>query len=355
MLFKNVSGANERNMTISNKDVLEIGGVKVMPGESRNIDLFIAKFYDFTDVFMPVKVIRGTEDGPRLFVCAALHGDEINGVEIIKRLLAVKRLRKLKGTLIAIPIVNVFGFNNMSRYLPDRRDLNRCFPGSSTGSMASRLARLFETEILDKCTVGIDLHTGSRHRKNLPQVRACLKDKTTAHLAENFGVPVILNAEIIDGSLRKVAFEKRIPLLVFEGGEPLRYDEVAIRSGLSGVLKVMQTLGMIPDDHKKTPHISSFTANGHYWERAPHSGIHIIKKRLGSVIEADDLLGVISDPLGRDNIEVRAKEKGIIISHTQLPLVNRGDALFHVATFERMMKVSESIEQFDDKFDYEEK
>lgn len=337
-----------------NKDII-IGGEKIKPGETKDVSLFVAKLYDFTDVFMPVKIIRGREDGPRLFVCATIHGDEVNGIEIIKRLLRNKRLKKIKGTLIAVPIVNVFGFNNMSRYLPDRRDLNRCFPGSKKGSLASRLANLFVTEILNTCTHGIDLHTGSLHRTNLPQVRVCLKDEATNCLAHAFDVPVILNADLIDGSLRKIAYRKKIPLIVFEGGEPLRYDEVAIRCGVGGVLAVMRALGMIPIESKKSNPIKSFIANGSYWERASHSGILIIKKRLGSVIKPDDLLGIVSDPLGNNSIEIRAKSEGIIIGHTQIPLVNGGDALFHVATFSRIKHVSKSIEQFDDKFDYEER
>lgn len=334
---------------------LIIGGHKIRPGETKDVNLFISKLYDFTDTFMPVKVIRGIEDGPRLFVCATVHGDEVNGIEIIKRLMNHKRLKDIKGTLVAVPIVNVFGFNNMIRYLPDRRDLNRCFPGSKKGSLGARLAHLFVTEILNKCTHGIDLHTGSRHRTNLPQVRACLNDSETSRLSHQFDVPVILNAQLINGSLRKVAYRKKIPLIVFEGGEPLRYDEIAIRVGLSGVLSVMQALGMIPAEAKKSKSIKSFTANDSYWERAPHSGILIIKKKLGSLIDKNDLLGVISDPLGNDNIEIHAQGKGIIIGHTQLPLVNRGDAMFHVATFDRAKQVHRSIQQFDDKFDYEER
>lgn len=337
------------------KKKLIIGGQPVEPGESKDIKLFVAKLYDFSDAYMPVKVIRGKEDGPRLFVCATIHGDEVNGVEIIKRLLKDKRLRKLKGALIAVPIVNVFGFNNMSRYLPDRRDLNRCFPGNQNGSLASQLANLFVKEILSKSTHGIDLHTGSRYRTNLPQVRACLKDEKTNSLAHQFDVPVILNADLIDGSLRKVAYKKKIPLIVFEGGEPLRYDEVTIRSGLHGVLSVMEALGMIPKDHKKTKSIQSFTANGSYWERASHGGVFVIKKGLGEVISPGDLLGIVSDPLGNDHFEIRAKRKGIIIGQNQLPLVNRGDALFHVATFDKIKPVGRSMVLFDDKFDYEER
>lgn len=333
---------------------ITINGETVYPGESREIDLFAAKLYDFTDVYMPVKVFCGKEDGSRLFVCAAVHGDEINGIGIISRLVKSKQLKKLRGTLVVVPIVNVFGFNSMSRYLPDRRDLNRSFPGSPSGSLASRLANLFVSEVMDQCTHGIDLHTGSRHRTNLPQLRVCLKDKRTRDMAHEFGVPVILDADLIDGSLRKTAFEKKIPLLVFEGGECLRYDELSIRSGLRGVLNTMRFLNMLPPDRRRTRRIEAVIAKGSYWERAVHSGIFVIKARLGSVIQKDSLLGYVTDPLGTHVTEIRAKSAGIIIGHTHLPPVNQGDALFHIATFAKLSQVSQSLERFDDQFDTQE-
>lgn len=339
---------------VSGNDLI-IGGTEVRPGESKEINLFLGKQYDFTEIYMPVKVVRGKNDGPRLFVSAAIHGDEVNGVEIIKRLLRHKSLRRINGTLICVPIVNVFGFNSLNRYLPDRRDLNRCFPGSEGGSLGSRVANLFVTEIVDKCTHGIDLHTGSLHRINLPQIRACFKVRGTRQLSNEFDVPVILDAAVIDGTLRQVAAEREMPLLVFEGGEPLRYNEIAIRSGIAGVLSVMRALGMISAAAKKRRKVKSFTAKGNYWVRAPHGGILIIRKKLGNIINKNDLLGIISDPLGNDNIEVRARKKGIIIGHTQLPVVNRGDALFNVATFESTQPLLKSMEQFDDRFDYEER
>ena len=339
-------------MAIASK--LIIGGTEVLPGESKEIDLFLGKQYDFTEIYMPVKVVRGKKDGPLLFVSAAIHGDEVNGVEIIRRLLSHRSLSRISGTLICVPIVNVFGFNNLDRYLPDRRDLNRCFPGSLNGSLASSLAHLFVKEIVDKCTHGIDLHTGSRHRINLPQIRACFKVRGTKSLANEFDVPVILNSVPIEGTLRQVAFERKIPFLVFEGGEPLRYDDISIRSGVAGILSVMRELGMIKRSLKRTKKVRSFTAKGSYWVRAPHGGILIIKKKLGSIIKKNDLLGIVSDPLGNDNIEIRARKKGIIICNNQLPVVNRGDAVFNVATFESTEPLQKSMEQFDDRFDYEE-
>lgn len=225
--------------------VLEIAGQVIEKGQRTQLNINVARLYDFTEMNIPVEVIRGEDDGPRLFVFAAVHGDEINGVEIIKRLLKHKSLRSIKGTLIAVPIVNVFGYNTKSRYLPDRRDLNRHFPGSEKGSLAGQLAHTLMTEIVKQYTHGIDLHTGAIHRSNLPQIRADLDDPETNELAHAFNVPVMINSKLPDGSLREAARSCKIPMLLFEGGEALRYDERVIKSGLNGILTLMNELGMI--------------------------------------------------------------------------------------------------------------
>ena len=184
---------------------------------------------------MPVQVVHGRAEGPRLFVCDALHGDEINGVEIIRRLMQLSELKRLRGTLIAVPIVNVLGFVGHSRYLPDGRDLNRSFPGNVRGSLAARLARLFVDQVVSKSTQGIDLHTGASHRENFPQIRGNLEDAETKRLALAFGVPVVINTGFREGSLRETAAKLSVPVIVFEAGEALRFDESCIRAGINGV------------------------------------------------------------------------------------------------------------------------
>jgi predicted deacylase len=226
-------------------EAIRIGATTIQPGERLTVDLPTAQLYTHTEMTMPVHVIHGKKPGPRLFVCAALHGDEINGVEIIRRLLRLKLLEHLHGTLLAIPIVNVFGFIGRTRYLPDRRDLNRAFPGSDKGSLTARLARLFMDEIVGKCTHGIDLHTGANHRINLPQIRAGLDAPETERLARAFDAPVIIDARLRDGSLRMAGAEKGIPTLVYEGGEALRFREGAITVGLRGIVNVMREIGMV--------------------------------------------------------------------------------------------------------------
>ena len=229
----------------------KISGITVKPGNRITTNIPVAHLHTHTEMTIPVHVIHGRKEGPVLFVSAAIHGDEILGVEIIRRLVQYKKLRQIRGTLLAVPVVNVYGFIHHSRYLPDRRDLNRFFPGSETGSLASRLAHIFITEIVEKSTHGIDIHTGSNHRINLPNIRARLDDPDTLQLAEAFGAPVIIDANVRDGSLRQAVMEMRIPILLFEAGEVLRFDELAARAGIRGILSVMCRIGMLSDGRAK--------------------------------------------------------------------------------------------------------
>jgi hypothetical protein len=328
---------------------LTIANTEILAGERRQLFINVARLFDFTEMGMPVEVVRGKQDGPHLFVCAAIHGDEINGVEIIRRLLRHPALENIKGTLIAVPIVNVFGYNNKSRYLPDRRDLNRHFPGSPNGSMAGQLAHSFLEEIVKHCTHGVDLHTGAIHRSNLPQIRANLDDPETNRLAHAFNVPVMINSSLRDGSLREAARELNIPILLFEGGEALRHDEQVISSGLNGILTLMNEIGMISFEGQKADDDKLFIALSSSWLRAPQSGSLRPIKTLGGRVEKGEVLGVISDPFGRIQAEIVAKSPGIIIGAVTLPLVNRGDALFHIASFADPEEVEEHIDDFLDE------
>ncbi|MFT4939614.1 MAG: putative deacylase, partial [Paraglaciecola sp.] len=224
---------------------LEIGGQRIKPGEIKRIELPLPPLYTDTHMSIPVHVQRGKQPGPTMFVSAAIHGDELNGIEIVNRLIKSKSIKNMRGTLIAVPMVNVYGVLNQSRYLPDRRDLNRSFPGSSKGSLAGRIANLFLQEVVTKCDVGIDLHTGAIHRSNLPQIRANLDDAETLTMAEAFGMPVLLNADIRDGSLRQAAADLGAKVLLYEAGEALRFDEFSIRAGVKGIINVMREIGML--------------------------------------------------------------------------------------------------------------
>ena len=333
-----------------NKDpeVLKIGKTSIKRGKRVNLSLEVAALYDHTPLSIPIEVIRGKEGGPTLFISAAVHGDELNGVEIIRRILKRKEINHIKGTLILVPVVNIFGFNNKSRYLPDRRDLNRSFPGTSTGSLASRMAKLFMKEVISKCTHGIDLHTGAIHRSNLPQIRACLDDEKTRDLAKSFGVPVIIDSKLRDGSLREAARTKKVTTLLFEGGEALRFNEDVIKSGIKGCFAVMEKIGMVkrPPSKKPRPLRNVFIANSSYWIRSPHSGTVHFSKSIGDNIKSGDLLATVSNTFGRESIDIYSKEDGILVGISVLPLVNQGDALFHLATFKNTTKVKKALELY---------
>ena len=325
---------------------IAIGEDRVAPGERKIVNLPVARLYTHTDLYMPVEVVNGRHDGPRLFVSAAIHGDELNGVEIIRRLLRHSSLKRLHGALIAVPVVNVHGLLHRSRYLPDRRDLNRSFPGSERGSMAARLAEFFMTEIVANSNYGIDLHTGAVHRENLPQIRANLDDEETERLARAFHVPVLLNSNLRDGSLRQVAAEHGIPILLYEGGEALRFDEHAIRAGVKGIVAVMRLLGMLPATGRVRRNTEPLIARASTWVRAGRSGILRVTVPLGARVRKGEVIGVISDPLGQQELEVCATAAGIIIGRTNLPLVNEGEALFHLARFESTRDAADIVDAF---------
>jgi len=329
---------------------LSINGDTVQPGSSATIELPAGRLYTHAPMSIPVHVVCGKQAGARLFISAAIHGDEINGVEIIRRLLKLPVMKRLKGTLMAVPIVNVHGFINHSRYLPDRRDLNRSFPGSEKGSLAARLAYLFMNEIVAQSTHGIDLHTGAIHRDNLPQIRANLDDEETANLASAFDVPVLISSTLRDGSLREAAAEYGIPMLLYEAGEALRFDEVSIRAGVDGIVKVMRLLGMLPVSTRKGKKKNEpVIARSSSWVRAPDSGILRSMVPLGGRVTKGSLLGIVSDPFGEREMHITAPFSGIIIGRLNIPLVNEGDALFHIARFEDVKAAATNVEDFQDE------
>ncbi len=328
-------------------EVLRIAGETIPPGSNMRLELPLPELYTRTPMTMPVHVRRGKRSGPCLFVCAAVHGDELNGVEIIRRLMKRRILNRIHGTIIAVPIVNVYGVIDRSRYLPDRRDLNRSFPGSGRGSLAARLAGLFMSEIVDQCTHGIDLHTGALHRGNLPQLRGHLDDPETLRLARLFGVPVLLNSTLRDGSLREAAAARGIPMLLYEAGEALRFDEVSIRAGVQGILNVMRGLEMLPPTRgRKRPVREPFVARSSSWVRAPASGIFRGTVSLGARVKKDDQLGTIAQTVGDTESDLLASSGGIVIGRSNLPLVLEGEALFHIASFEDLRKVAVQVEEF---------
>jgi predicted deacylase len=325
---------------------IAICGTHVAPGSRATVDLPVADLYTHASLAMPVQVLHGRRPGPVLFVSAAVHGDEICGVEIIRRLLKRRSLKTLRGTLLAVPIVNVHGFLDQSRYLPDRRDLNRSFPGSSKGSLAARLANVFAKEIVAKSDFGIDLHTGAVHRSNLPQIRANLSDPQTLELANAFGTPILIDSDLRDGSLREHAAARGIPMLLYETGEALRFDETGIRAGVRGVLNVMRTIGMLAASKTPARRMDPMVAHHTSWVRASQSGMVNFEARLGQRVDEGQVLAVICDPFGESESPIRSPFRGVIIGRSNLPLAHEGDALIHVAAMDSAKAAAVLVEQF---------
>lgn len=302
---------------------------------------------------MPVHVIRGLEDGPTIFISAAVHGDEINGVEIVKDVMRTLSKSKIKGTVIAVPIVNVFGFNNQSRYLPDRRDLNRSFPGTASGSLASRMAHLFVKEIVSKCDYGIDFHTGAVRKSNFPQIRVNTKNAKSLKFAKSFGAPIILDSNVRDGSLREMSNKLGVVTLVYEAGEALRFNYEYIRIGKIGCLNAMYNLGIYPVRPSK---IESTLAKkpvfikDSFWLRSPMGGTLRLRIKLGKFVKTGDKIGEISGPFGQKIETIRAPQEGFVISLNNLPLVTVGTAIAHIGTYEMSKKVNPRAYQTDDSF-----
>ncbi len=331
----------------------EIGGQTITAGTRATIDLPVMNLSTHAPMTMPIHVIHGRRSGPILFVTGAVHGDEINGAEIIRRLLRLSAVNRLRGTLLAVPIVNVFGFVAHSRYLPDRRDLNRSFPGSPQGSLAGRLAHLFLNEVVARADYGIDLHTGATGRTNYPQIRADLEDEETFDLASAFGVPLIINAGLRDGSIRKAAGEHGVRVLVYEAGEALRFDEPCIRSGVNGVVRVMRRLEMLSSKRREGRKIEPVVIRSSRWERAPSSGILRASTELGARVVAGEVLGVVSDPFGETEHPVLSRDDGVVVGRTTLPVVHEGDALFHIGRFEGTKVDADTLDAFQPGDDYE--
>jgi uncharacterized protein len=307
-----------------------IGEYQVPRGSRASIDIPVSALSTHTRVSLPVQVVHGAEPGPVMFLSGAIHGDEIQGVEIIRRILIHPALGRLNGTLLAVPIVNSFGFINHTRYMPDRRDLNRCFPGSDRGSLASLVADLFFREVVLRSQYGIDFHTAALHRTNLPQVRLAPGEPELMRMAEAFAPPVILVSRLREKSLRLCAGEAGVKVLLYEGGEALRFEEPAIDMGVKGALRVMAALGMIePPSRSVAPQPVLSDSSG--WVRAPEGGILHTIRRSGDRVVKGEVIGVVADPLGSNSVPVVSDEDGIIVGRTNLPIVNRGDALFHIA------------------------
>lgn len=311
----------------------ELHDHSVAPGSRASIHLPAARLYNDTPMDLHVEVLHGIKKGPVVLVCAAIHGDELNGIEICRRVAAQIDPTSLHGTLMLVPVVNMFGFIQQSRYLPDRRDLNRCFPGSERGALGSRLAYLFNTQLVKRATHIIDLHTGAIHRSNLPQIRVNMDNPVACDMAEAFNCPVILNAKDRDGSLRALAAELNIPLILYEAGEALRFDLTAIEAGVNGVTNVLKMLKMLKGRRTRKK-VKPVWAQRSLWVRSDSDGLVIKLAELGQTVSHGQIIAHITPPHGGYVSAVKASVAGIIIGVSNIPVSNEGEALFHIACFD---------------------
>jgi len=308
-----------------------IGHLSIQPGERVALALPTPELYTCAPTHIPIHIIHGKKQGPVLLVCAAIHGDEMNGISIIQNLLKLKWLKSLKGTLIAVPVVNIYGLITQSRYLPDRRDLDGSFPGSEAGSFAARLAHLFSQEILSRITHCIDLHTGEPHTSKFPQVHTSLGVSSAKELALAFNAPVVVDTPSSRGLLWLLHKPDPIPTIIYSTGEALRIDDNGIKEGVRGIIRVLRHLGMIKDTSKQSKH-RSVSVHDSEWVRAPSSGLCRTYHHLGSHIKIGHRVAKIVDPFGNQHDrEIPANFDGIIISRNNLPIVNEGEPILEIA------------------------
>ncbi len=312
-----------------NKNIV-INGITVKPGEHKCVQVHVDRLPTGTMIEIPVFVFNGQEPGPTVLVQGGLHGDEINGVEIIRRMLFEKQLQVKRGCVIALPLLNIYGFIQFSRQVPDGKDVNRSFPGGKRGSLASRIAYFITHNIIPQIDFGIDLHTGGSQRHNHPQIRYTDAMPESKLLAEVFHAPYYFATALIKKSFRKAAFDRGVPIIVYEGGESMRFDEYAIREGIQGILNVLKHFTMID---KIDPLLIERSKSVHLlqrkWLRAPTAGMFVPKVLNGRKVNAGQILGIITDTYAQYCYEIKAPRDGCIICVNNQAVVNQGDALFH--------------------------
>ena len=326
----------------------EIGGQSIAPGTQADIGIPITTMATGYSSQLAVRVLHGAKPGPVVFISAAIHGDEIVGTAIIQRIANYLSPETLSGTLMLVPVANIFGFLSHTRYLPDRRDLNRSFPGNASGSLAGQLAHVFFTEVVSRASLGIDIHTAAVHRYNLPQIRIAAGNRRLVELAMAFGAPIIIESPLRDGALRSLAAEHGVEMLLMETGEALRFDRFSIETGVNGVQRVLAHLGMIEADDGLTEVGVPARSNKTQWVRSPRGGVTHRMRKSGDAVKKGDLLAAVAGLFGEEPQEIVSPCDGLIIGHATLPVVHQGEALFHIARVDHAERVGKRIESIAD-------
>ena len=314
-------------------------GVPVPRGQVSDVFLPVSESYSGISLKIPLQIQRSEVDGPVIFVTAALHGDELNGTGAVRELLLDQTFKLTRGSLILVPILNLLAFDRHSRYMPDRRDLNRCFPGFPSGSLASRVADTIFTEIVARCDFGIDLHTASVRRTNYPNIRADMSDPVVANLARKFGAEVIVDFAGASGTLRREACDAGCPTIVLEGGEVWKVEPAIVETAVRGIKNVLRHYEMI-DGEIEIPD-TQMVVGKTQWVRAEHGGFLQFHVRPGQVVEHDQPLATNSDLLGRQNRVMLAPFDGVVIGMTTLPAVSPGQPVFHIGKMPKNTEMEE--------------
>ena len=310
-------------------EVVEIRGHKIGLGESKLIKIPVDRLPTGTLIEIPVYIFNGEKAGPTVLLQGGLHGDEVNSIELIRRMLIDKNYKIHRGCVIVVPLLNVFGFLNLSRDMHGK-DVNRSFPGSKKGSLASRMAYYLMKELVANVDFGIDYHTGGAQRSNYPQIRFTADDENAQKLAQLFNAPFQFSSGLIAKSFRNECHKNNIPILVFEGGESLRLDELSIKKGINGTLNILRYFNMISDKVIISKSKKSIEISHRKWIRAEIAGLFSIKINNGDQVQKGQILGHIMDTYGETNFEIKAPYDGYIIAVNNFPIINMGDAMFHI-------------------------
>lgn len=313
-------------------EIIRINGEEVRTGEDKQVHISIARLPTYTNIDLTVRVIRAEQDGPVVLLSGGLHGDEINGIEIVRRLISKDHLQLSSGTIIAVPLMNVYGFIQNVRGVPDGKDINRSFPGTKNGSLAMLVAHTIVKEIIPIINYGIDFHTGGASRANYPQIRCVFDLKNDLELAKAFAPPVILHSGLIDKSFRKSASKNGKQILVYETGESMRFDEEGIGIAIRGTQRFLHHIGMRKSSPQPQSKPTIYRKSS--WVRAKYAGIFNPKIKLGDTIKPRQILGKITDPYGNESFNISARLDGKVIGLNNSPVVHKGDALMHIATNE---------------------
>ena len=318
---------------MSEKEVLDILGQKVALGESATVYFNVAKLHTQNKIDVPVIIERSKKPGPTVLMTAGIHGDEINGVEIVRQIIAKGINKPKRGTIICIPVINVFGFIHMDREFPDGRDLNRVFPGGKSGSLASRVAHKLITEIVPHADLIMDFHTGGADRFNSAQIRIKKGEIVLDELAEVFGAPFVYYSKNLNKSFRNTSYKLGIPMLLFEGGKSFNIHPTITNTGVNGAKRVLHHLEMLGSKFKVSkPKKACIYISESKWIRAKYSGMFKASIGINAKVNKDDVIGHITDPYGSFNHFVKAPNSGYIFNINESPLVYQGDAIFHIST-----------------------